>query len=318
MHRAAFLFFGINGTYDLRDLTPDRLRAGVAELAADGFAGFNATIPHKEALYELAQAQGKTSVEARLVGAANTVRFDSAGTMHAHNTDMGGFRRALSYHLNSLDLKKSTGGPAVLIGAGGAARACIAGLALSSYSPIIVVSRRFEQAQMICNEVSQALSNQFDFSDLAHISNAKIFALDLAKIININIDIDVNLSDNLSEDGAATYVGANLIVNCTPIGLGDSGEIPPWIEKIFRAASPEALLFDTVYSRDLKPTALMDLAMQGACCDARGSSMRAVDGLRMLVEQAVLGFEYWTGRRPPAELLMDAAVNAALNYQTSP
>ncbi|HWH14392.1 MAG TPA: shikimate dehydrogenase [Miltoncostaeaceae bacterium] len=116
MHNAAFAALGLDWRYVAFPVPPDRVAEAVRGLAAAGVAGLNVTIPHKTAVLEACSAVSP-AVEA--IGAANTLVPDGAGGWRADNTDAPGFLRALD-EAAPLDL---AGRSALLIGAGGAARA---------------------------------------------------------------------------------------------------------------------------------------------------------------------------------------------------
>src|SRR3954471_2589149 len=117
MHNAAFEALGLDWRYEFLPVEPERFDSFVRELPARGFAGANVTIPHK--LRALALADRASDV-ARATGAANTLSFTDAG-IEAENTDVHGFRAALE--------ERAPGAPegvdAVVLGAGGAARAVV-------------------------------------------------------------------------------------------------------------------------------------------------------------------------------------------------
>src|SRR5262249_50150935 len=120
MERAALAGLGRGGewTYGALDIEPEGFEVEVAELAAAGdYAGVNVTLPHKEAALAIAD---EASEGARAIGAANTLTF-SDGRILAENTDAGGVLRSLPAAIE--------GDRALVLGAGGAARAAIWALA---------------------------------------------------------------------------------------------------------------------------------------------------------------------------------------------
>ncbi|GIW40560.1 MAG: shikimate dehydrogenase (NADP(+)) [Candidatus Binatia bacterium] len=116
MHNAAFRALGLDFVYVPFRVPPPRLREAFRGLLAAGVTGFNVTIPHKERVARL--VDGLTP-EARWCGAVNTV-YVSRGRVIGHNTDVEGFLRSLPRNLRP--------DAAVVVGAGGAARAVVAGL----------------------------------------------------------------------------------------------------------------------------------------------------------------------------------------------
>jgi shikimate dehydrogenase len=118
MHNAAFAALGLNWIYVAFPVPPGRAEEAIAGLAAAGCAGLNATIPHKAAALRAASSASQAAAE---IGAANTLVPDGEGGFRADNTDAAGFLRALD-EAAPLDL---AGADALVLGAGGAARAVV-------------------------------------------------------------------------------------------------------------------------------------------------------------------------------------------------
>ncbi|MES2814760.1 MAG: shikimate dehydrogenase, partial [Pseudomonadota bacterium] len=114
--------YGIKGHYIPIDIAPVDLPRLLRILPELGFVGCNVTIPHKEAILQIADV---VTDRAALIGAANTLIFRKDGKIHADNTDGSGFIANLRQ--NAPDWKPASG-PAVVLGAGGAARAVVAAL----------------------------------------------------------------------------------------------------------------------------------------------------------------------------------------------
>jgi shikimate dehydrogenase len=135
--------YGIAGEYR-RELVPrEELAAFVKSLAARGYVGANVTVPHKEAALALSQSQ--PDERARAVGAVNTLWLDD-GALRSTNTDVEGFLDNLDVCARGWDrdLRK-----AVVLGAGGAARAVIYGLLARGVERIIVVNRTLGRAETL-------------------------------------------------------------------------------------------------------------------------------------------------------------------------
>lgn len=133
MHNAAFRELGLNWIYAAFPVDPERVGEAVRGLAAAGCAGLNVTIPHKQAVIAHC-SQVSDAVAA--IGAANTLVPDGAGGFRADNTDAAGFLRALDEQA-PLDV---AGRDALVIGAGGAARAVV--FALRSRGARVRVANR--------------------------------------------------------------------------------------------------------------------------------------------------------------------------------
>lgn len=117
VHRLFLEETGMAGEYGLYPLDPASLRAGVLGLAAEGLAGLNVTIPHKQAALRLCDRLDRTALAA---GAVNTLSF-LRGEVAGANTDAAGFRRTVE--------ELALPGPFLLAGGGGAALAAAAALA---------------------------------------------------------------------------------------------------------------------------------------------------------------------------------------------
>src|SRR5579863_3485925 len=133
--------YGIAGEYRREAVPPDQFGTFVQSLAAHGYVGANVTVPHKEAALSLSQPDER----ARAVCAANTLWLDG-GVLRSTNTDVEGFIDNLDACTPNWDRDL---GKAVVIGAGGAARAVIYGLLGRGVSRIVVVNRTAERASAL-------------------------------------------------------------------------------------------------------------------------------------------------------------------------
>jgi shikimate dehydrogenase len=134
---------------DLRDwryqrlpVPPERFAETVRALPALGFRGINVTIPHKEAALALADT---ASEAAREIGAANTLTFQPDGTVAADNTDAGGLLEALP--------RPPAGCSALVLGAGGSARAVVWALLRAGAGPVMVWNRTPERGRALAREL---------------------------------------------------------------------------------------------------------------------------------------------------------------------
>lgn len=193
--------YGINGHYVPMAVDPARLADSLAALALLGFRGCNVTIPHKEAALTLA---AEVTPTARRIGAANTLTFRADGSFTADNTDAYGFIANLR---QSAPAWQASAGPALVLGAGGAARAVVAGLLDAGAPEVRVVNRTRARAEEL----------------RAHIGGA-IHVLDWP-------------------EAEAAMAGAATIVNTTSLGM--AGEPP--LEMSLDAAPATALATDIVY-----------------------------------------------------------------------
>ena len=142
MQNAALADLGLASewSYDAIDLAPDELEPAVRTMPDEGFVGANVTVPHKGAALALADSLSET---AREIGAANTLSFDG-GEIRAANTDAQGLLDALP--------DPPTGKPALVLGAGGAARAAIWALTREG-AEVAVWNRTARRAQHLCGEL---------------------------------------------------------------------------------------------------------------------------------------------------------------------
>lgn len=204
MHRAALRAARIDGTYDAHLVHAHQLAAHVDWLRDQGYRGFNVTIPHKE---KIAANMDEVSQEAARVGAVNTV-VCSEGRLIGHNTDVPGFRAALAtFGLHT------TGRPAVILGAGGAARG-VAHALLAEGARIAVVGRSRAKAASLAASMGDS-ANALSFDD---------------------------------PDFSVVLAGADLLVNATPLGmdyLPHACPVPDSVE-----LRPRTAVIDLIYGRE--------------------------------------------------------------------
>ncbi|MBM3602834.1 MAG: shikimate dehydrogenase, partial [Alphaproteobacteria bacterium] len=132
---------GIAGAYRLHAVPPPALAQQIQDLVATGYRGFNLTLPHKTAVLPLLTS---VSPMAQHVGAVNTVVVGADGRLHGDNTDVAGFVTPLKQNgflANRPGVKQAVK-QAVLLGAGGAARAVVAGLAELGLDQLVIAARR--------------------------------------------------------------------------------------------------------------------------------------------------------------------------------
>lgn len=135
--------YGLLGHYVPLHVTEDSLETVVRAMPKMGFVGANVTLPHKIAVMQFAD---QITDRATLIGAANTLTFKEDGRIIADNTDGYGFMSNLKQNAPDWDPKS---GPAVLLGAGGAARAIIVALADSGVSEILLTNRTRAKAEAL-------------------------------------------------------------------------------------------------------------------------------------------------------------------------
>ena len=135
--------YGIDGRYDAIAVRPEELAEFIRGLGPHGFRGCNVTIPHKEAALPL---MDKVDGFARRIGAVNTVVITTAGRLHGSNTDGYGFLQNLAGAVPGF---RADRGPAVVLGAGGAARAVVAALIDAGVPELRLLNRSLGRAEAL-------------------------------------------------------------------------------------------------------------------------------------------------------------------------
>jgi len=133
--------FNIDGEYLPIAVEPKDFDAKIKSLSKDGFAGFNITVPHKETAFELVDELTDT---ARQIGAVNTIVCYENGHLKGDNTDAFGFISNIETTIPSWEPKHA---PALVLGAGGAARAVISALQAAGVPEIRICNRTRERAE---------------------------------------------------------------------------------------------------------------------------------------------------------------------------
>jgi shikimate dehydrogenase len=252
IHTAALTACGLRGDYSLFPIRPDDtqgLKDLLARVRKKEIRGLNITIPHKQNVIPLLDELTPT---AKVIGAVNTI-YMCKNKLIGDNTDAAGFLTDLK-QITSLSVY-SQHSAALLLGAGGSARAVVYALTSDGWN-VAVTARRIDQA----NELARQFEN--------------------IKIMEFN-DQTFQLSN------------LQLIVNTTPLGMIPNTNQSPWPEMPF---PPQAVIYDLVYNP--RETKLVK--------DARAQGLSAVTGMGMLIEQAALAFEIWTGHSPPRSVLFEA------------
>lgn len=242
IHNAALAALGLDWLYVPVPLPADRFGETVRALPGSGFRGLNVTVPYKLAAHDLADER---SAAAAAIGAANTLTFEE-DAVHADNTDAPGLIDALG--------ESPTGLRALVLGAGGAARAAVWALLDAGAAEVSVWSRTPDRAAALAAE--------------------------------------------LGARNAERPAGADLLVNCTPVGLPGWPEGEEALTALgLGGADPPATVVDMAYGE--RPTALEEWAERGGA--------RFVSGIEVLVRQGARSLERWTGRDPPVEVMRMAA-----------
>jgi len=256
IHAAALEACGLQGAYSLFPVRPEDMR-GLRDLLArvrgGEIRGLNVTIPHKQNVIEFMDELTPT---AQAIGAANTI-YLRENKLIGDNTDAAGFLADLKRLIG--DWKVEIGDCALVLGAGGSARAAVYALLNDGWN-VTVAARRIEQARELAASAASDRLQVRGYSDLRDLT-------------------------------------FNLLVNATPVGMSPNIDYSPLPAKF--ALNKDTIVYDLVYNP--RQTKLVREAQ------ARGCS--AATGLGMLIEQAALAFELWTGKNPPREILFNAIAN---------
>jgi shikimate dehydrogenase len=208
----------ISGSYEKMEVAPENLAAFISGLGRD-FAGCNVTVPHKEKVLALVDDIAET---ARAVGAVNTIWFED-GKRRGMNTDVAGFLDNLDQETPGWDRAPLN---AVVLGAGGAARAVVYGLLQRGASGITIVNRSPDRAEELARDLAP---------DLGVVPKAAGFG-DLPTLLPT----------------------ATLLVNATSLGMDGK----PGLDISIQGLNPEAVVTDLVYV-PLRTKLLEDAAASG-------------------------------------------------------
>ena len=254
LHQHWLKKFGLAGHYVPMDVSHQNLEEVIRALPKAGFVGVNITVPHKETVMGIADL---ITDRATLIGAANTLIFRKDGKIHADNTDGYGFIENLR---NGAPGWSPKSGPALVLGAGGAARAVVASLADAGVPDIFLSNRTRIRAEKLKDDFGK-----------------RVRVVDWVQAGNM---IDESL----------------LVVNSTSLGM--TGK--PALRVPLDGLKPHMVVTELVYA-PLK-TPLLQAAEEAGCT--------TVDGLGMLIYQAIPAFERWFGHRPEADVATRAALLA--------
>jgi len=194
--------YDIDGHYVPLHVTRDRLHDAIRLLPELGFSGFNVTVPHKEAALQIADS---VTDRAALIGAANTLTFTAKGKLQADNTDGIGFMNNIRQYTPGWSAAE---GPALVLGAGGAARAVVSALLTDGCPHVILVNRTRARAE--------ALRDHF---------GAKVHVIDWTRIPDVLDEVA-------------------LLVNTTSLGMAGKPPLHVDLDRL----NPQTVVNDIVYS----------------------------------------------------------------------
>ena len=255
IHRHWLEKYGIPGSYEAIDVAPEALPRFIDRVRGGEVVGGNVTIPLKELVFPLCD---NFKLLARTIGAVNTLVAQD-GRITGFNTDYMGFLGNLDQQVPGWSAGLHE---AVVLGAGGAARAVLVALAERGVGTVHVLNRTLAKAEAIAREFEGP--------------------------------VRAGRLDSL----AALLPRCGLLVNTTSIGMHGTGfdDLP------LQYLPARAIVTDLVYVP-------LETRLLRA---ARAHRLRAVDGLGMLLHQAVPGFEAWFGVRPQVTAELRALVESTL------
>lgn len=245
MHTAAFDALGLNWRYLAFRVGASELAAAVRGMAALGFAGFNVTVPHKEAVVPLLDG---VDAAARQIGAVNTVRVED-GRLIGFNTDAAGLRDALMVDGGA----RLAGSRCLVLGAGGAGRAAAFALAQAGAAHLVILNRTASRAEELAAQVSAA---------------------------ERACDITAGPLDPAA--GARAAQRADVLVHATSAtmsaAMGGSGGRAGWLEALRSALRGGMTVLDMVYTP--RWTELLEAARSAGAAAVSGLSMLVYQGAR--------------------------------------
>lgn len=259
LQNAAFAHHGLDCEYVLWETPAEDVERRVSSLRRPDVLGANVTVPHKALVMALLD---RVSPEATEIGAVNTI-VNHAGRLEGFNTDVAGFLRALRADAEH----EPRGTSALVLGAGGAARAVVYGLVRAGAASVQVANRGRERARLLVEQFqASATSTRLAVVDWERSSLEKALA------------------------------ACDLVVNTSSAGMWHGGA--EQVDPLLGAALPSRVtVFDLVYNPPL--TVLLRRS--------QAAGARAVGGLGMLVYQGAESFQLWTGREAPVEKMLAAA-----------
>lgn len=210
MHEAVMKELGMDGVYDIMETDPEDWIQKVKDIKRLGYTGFNVTIPFKVPMTMMIDEFDEFS---NLAGCVNTVKVMPDKSLKGYNTDIYGFKTAISEEQQKIIKGKK----AVIIGTGGAARAAAIGLCDVGVAEIEFYSRNIVNASPMVNFLREQFA-QVSFS-LKQVQQMKDFS-------------DVVI-----------------LVNASPIGMrGKSMDLTPVEADVLKTMPKESIVYDIIYN----------------------------------------------------------------------
>ena len=287
LHNAALSYCDLQGEYSLFPIEPDdvqNLKGLLGRVRSGEITGLNVTIPHKQHVIPLLDEITET---AQAIGAVNTIYLRNKKLI-GDNTDAPGFladlkrflRQAQSSTLAPRSGREPTGArwPGAHLpwravpgsaGVGNRKSAIVLGAGGSARAVVYALLKDGWNVVLAARRIEQAgqLADSFNNCDI-HITDSTLSNIELSPIA--------------------------LIVNATPVGMSPNMDQSPWPGNI--PFPQHALIYDLVYNPS--QTKLVK--------DARTQGLSAITGRGMLIEQAALAFQLWTGKQVSQEIMLSA------------
>ena len=257
---AAFEAMGLERWHFLTlDVDKDKLEDAVRGLKAFKMRGLNCTIPHKIAVMNYLD---EISESAKLIGAVNMI-VNENGHLFGENTDGKGFMMSLESNGICVEGKK-----AVIMGAGGAARAITVEMSLAGIADITIVNRTSDRA------LGDALVDI-----LNKIGKTRVHYVDWNGTYSVPEDTDI-------------------VINATSVGLYPNVNDMPNIDL---DSIKQSMFVQDVIPNPIQTAFIKEMRRRGIPC---------ATGAGMLINQAALNIEMWTGRKPDKQIMLKALENA--------
>ncbi len=251
--------YGIAGSYVALPVQREDFSTATGALQREGFRGVSVTVPHKEAAFAVAH---RVDATAKVAGAVNQLVFHGDGAIEGLNTDAPGLAASLREAGVSLAGKR-----AILLGAGGAARAAVLALAELGANEIHILNRDRHRADVL--------------------------------VSNLSSSIDADLVPMALTDWRKVAGGAALAVNTTGAGMKDTPSLDLALEALPRTAAVCDIVYNPLETGLLKR--------------ARALNLKTIDGLGMLMHQAVPAFKAFYGIEPKVTSALRRELEKALS-----
>ncbi|MDD3114329.1 MAG: shikimate dehydrogenase [Anaerovibrio sp.] len=233
MQNAGIRAAGLDYVYIAMPVLNEELAQAVTGLKALGFRGFNVTIPHKQAIMPYLD---EIHEDAQIIGAVNAVLNDN-GHLIGYNTDVIGFIQGMKDRGF-----QPAGRQALLLGAGGAARAIIWGLIKENVKSLTIGVRNAAKAQQVAEYFGKYM--------------------------------DIHILDWHSAEFAAALGQAELLINSTPLGMVPRTDAMPPVD--WSRVDPQAFVYDIIYTP--AETLFLKAARQHGCRTLNGEAMLVGQG----------------------------------------